>query len=83
MAVRSTVASATDCLPVAITASRHTAVSASAATTHIAVRVTQGAKVRSFQQAASAIEGSGGCPFDKVEIGISDPVRKKSHAAGM
>jgi hypothetical protein len=81
--VRTTVASATDCFPVAITATRQTAVSASAATAHIAVRVTQGAKVKSFHQATRISDGNGGCALDSVENGMSEPVRKKSHAAGM
>jgi hypothetical protein len=47
------------------------------------VRVPLGTKPERCHQPASRTDGSGGCALLTVVTGISVPVRKKSHAAGM
>ena len=49
----------------------------------MAVRVTAGVKALNFHQNASHSITSGGCAFDNVVCGMSEPVSSRSRAAGM
>ena len=64
-------------------ASLKTPSKAAAATMQTRVRVPLTTYPERCHQAARRIEGSGGWALVTVVCGISVPVRKKSHAAGM
>src|SRR5580700_1551166 len=64
-------------------ASRNTPSSEKAATTSMAVRVTNGANPTTFHHSASQAITSGGCAFETVVRGIMLPLNRMSRAAGM
>ena len=77
-----TVAAAT-CSLATSRASRHSPSRAKAEISSIAVRVTAGVKALNFHQNASHSITSGGWALESVVCGISEPVSKRSRAAGM
>jgi len=66
----------------ALRESRNRPSSENALSASMAVRVTRGEYPKTRQASASHAITSGGCAFDSVECGISEPVRNKSRAAG-
>jgi len=80
--VQSTVAAAMASLATARDR-RHNPSRAKAAIISIAVRVTAGVKALNFHQKASHSMTSGGCALESVVCGMSEPVSRRSRAAGM
>ncbi len=79
-AVQITVAAATASFAT-YRAKRHTPVSAKAATSNMAMRVTAGVNPLNFHQKASQSITSGGCALESVVCGINEPVSSMSCAA--